>query len=99
MPNATSLLITAAAVVALVSPHRSSPTVPASTRGLRAWTASPDWRPTPAADRTGRVGIAASALLTLTHVLAFAACVLAVAAAGRSSHYAPSTSRRQRLVR
>ena len=86
MPNATGLLITAAAVVVLVIAaslvaRRSQRVL----RGLRAARTSLAGLAAHARRRPGRVavGIAASALLTLTHVLAFAACVLAVG--GRAS--------------
>ena len=85
MPNATGLLITAAAVVALVIAaslvaRRSQRVL----RGLRAARTSLTGLAAHARRRPGRVavGIAASALLTLTHVLAFAACVLAVGGRG-----------------
>ena len=85
MPNATGLLIAAAAliavaVVATLVARRSQRVL----RGLQAARASLAGLAAHARRRPGRVavGIAASAMLTLTHVLAFAACVVAVGGHG-----------------
>ena len=85
MPNATGLFIAAAvliavAVLASLAARRSQRVL----HGLRAARASLHGLAAHARRRPGRVavGVAASALLTLTHVLAFAACVLAVGGRG-----------------
>ena len=85
MPSATGLLIGAAvliavAVVASLAARRSQRVL----HGLRAARASLHGLAAHARRRPGRVavGVGASALLTLTHVLAFAACVLAVGGRG-----------------
>ena len=85
MPNATGLLIAAGALIAVAI--AASLVARRSQRvrhGLRAARASLIGLAVHARRRPGRVvvGIAASALLTLTHVLAFAACVLAVGGRG-----------------
>ena len=85
MPSATGLLIAAGvlivvAVAASLVARRSMRVL----HGLRAARASLTGLAAHARRRPGRVavGVAASALLTLTHVLAFAACVVAVGGRG-----------------